>query len=355
MKTLLRIVLASLIACQAFAFESRFDTIVTFGDSLSDNGNLYRFLWYYLPASPPYYDGRFSNGPVWIEQLYTHYFPAENKDGFQDYAVGGAGAVLSYKENLPFTLSMEINDYLYWHTHGKKETSLFVVWIGANNYLNAPSNTEAITDSVTTTIASSIESLIAIGGDKFVIINLPDLGKVPGAQNNAKLLTQLSEMHNRKLAEQVEKLRAKYPKQLFIYFDAYTYLNQAIDHANDFGLTNTHDPCYMGGYTGLAKLLAQQNDKMIEQKMKTLYPKLTPQQWTMINNNPQLHEAMTTAYMYSLIPPRFRGENQCEGYLFWDHVHPTTYTHHLIAEQVQTLIDDAGLQAVTPATNQEIN
>lgn len=355
MKNRLFFLLGALLAFNACAFEPRFDTVVIFGDSLSDNGNLYRFLWKYLPASPPYYDGRFSNGPVWVEQLYAHYFPANYTDGFQDYAVGGAGAVLSYKENLPFTLSLEISNYLYWHTHGKKSTSLYVIWIGANNYLNGPTNVEPITDSVTDAISSSVERLISVGGDKFLIINLPDMSRLPEAKDNhtQALLSQLSISHNRKLSARIEQLHAKYPDKLFIYFDAYSYLNYAIDHANDFGLTNVDDPCYMGGYTGLLKLLAADPESLYQQ-MKQQYPKLSQQQWAMINNNPDLHEALMTSYSYSMLPPQLRSQPlQCEGYLFWDHVHPTTTTHRLIAQQVQNLIDDAGLVAVVTAKTTE--
>ncbi|HDV5785644.1 TPA: hypothetical protein RJD83_002616 [Legionella pneumophila] len=41
--------------------------IVVFGDGLSDNGNLYAYTNHRRPASPAYYNGRFSNGPVWVE------------------------------------------------------------------------------------------------------------------------------------------------------------------------------------------------------------------------------------------------------------------------------------------------
>ena len=41
--------------------------IVSFGDSLSDVGNTY--LAGGVPPSPPYYDGHYSNGPIWLEYL----------------------------------------------------------------------------------------------------------------------------------------------------------------------------------------------------------------------------------------------------------------------------------------------
>src|SRR5258708_9793252 len=63
------------------------NNIVVFGDSLSDTGNLYKI--YKIPVSPPYYEGRFSNGPVWPEILIAFYFPEDANEHLVDYAYGG--------------------------------------------------------------------------------------------------------------------------------------------------------------------------------------------------------------------------------------------------------------------------
>src|SRR6188472_2981783 len=65
--------------------------MVVFGDSLSDNGNLYEFMKHQLPQDPPYFAGRFSNGPVWVEHLVASYFPNDPSSHLFDYAFGGAG------------------------------------------------------------------------------------------------------------------------------------------------------------------------------------------------------------------------------------------------------------------------
>ena len=85
-----------------------FTDIVSFGDSLSDTGNLFAvtsnpfnaaLLALFFPEldppipSAPYYNGRFSNGPVWVERLAVRLaletpLPSENGGG--NYAVGGA-------------------------------------------------------------------------------------------------------------------------------------------------------------------------------------------------------------------------------------------------------------------------
>src|SRR5438552_1130863 len=44
----------------------RFTHIYVFGDSLSDAGNVYTLTFHTYPA-PPYWSGRFSSGPVWVE------------------------------------------------------------------------------------------------------------------------------------------------------------------------------------------------------------------------------------------------------------------------------------------------
>ena len=46
-----------------------FSAIYAFGDSLSDAGNAYIATGGATPVSPPYSDGRFSNGPVWVQDL----------------------------------------------------------------------------------------------------------------------------------------------------------------------------------------------------------------------------------------------------------------------------------------------
>jgi phospholipase/lecithinase/hemolysin len=47
---------------------SKFRRLVVFGDSLSDNGNP---LFLFSLPQPPYYKGRWSNGPNWVD-----YFPS---------------------------------------------------------------------------------------------------------------------------------------------------------------------------------------------------------------------------------------------------------------------------------------
>src|SRR5208337_4847303 len=61
----------------ALADPSSYNRVISFGDSLQDNGNLYRNTFNVgglataVPVSPPVpggtYDQRFSNGPTWIE------------------------------------------------------------------------------------------------------------------------------------------------------------------------------------------------------------------------------------------------------------------------------------------------
>ncbi|MFC3908324.1 SGNH/GDSL hydrolase family protein [Legionella dresdenensis] len=351
MKKLLILWMAVLLSFGARAYDNRFDNMVIFGDSLSDNGNLYRYLWHLLPVSPPYFEGHFANGQVWVEYLYDSYFPdGMNQRGFQDYAVGGAGAVLSYKQNLPFTLGIELNDYFYWHTYGRQETSLYTLWIGANNYINGPTNVENITDRVVDAISEGVERLIAHGGNKFIIANLPDLARLPQASNSSHkgLLTELTLTHNRKLEALIKHLKVKHADCLFIYFDAYTLFNESIDHASDFGFFNTTEPCYLGSYSGwLAEL--KSDDETLYESLKQRSPQMTEEQWQMIRNNPQLREAALAAYWYSLLPRSVQDEpSYCEGYVFWDQVHPTTAVHKMIAEKVAQLISETDLQAVLP-------
>jgi len=65
--TLARAILAATLVIR-FAAASQYSTIYAFGDSLSDAGNLHVATFGALPL-PPYSNGRFTNGPVWVQDL----------------------------------------------------------------------------------------------------------------------------------------------------------------------------------------------------------------------------------------------------------------------------------------------
>lgn len=346
-KTLLALVLF------AFAFNSysyKFDTIVAFGDSLSDNGNLYTYMLHFIPKSPPYYQGRFSNGPVWVEDLFQSYFPNDTSDKLQDFAVGGAGAVLSYKENLPYTLSSEVDDYLYLHSYNNKDTTLYTVWIGANNYLNAPTNVDEITSSVVDTIGINIESLINNGAVMILMVNIPDLGKTPeAAQNNTQaLLTELTNKHNEKLLAKYNELKERYPNVNIAYFDVYSLFNQLISDPGQFNITNISQPCYAGGFS--LRAIAnnpQLLNNYLNSQAKQYHLVLDEQKKQAILTNPVLKEALMVGYQAQSLPQLDAASNSCTGDLFWDHVHPTTAIHQLIAQYAKSTLDQAGFQPIT--------
>jgi len=61
------LVVFAIVGLASFANAGPYTAIVAYGDSLSDNDYLYAAIGY--PPSSPYYNGRFSNGPVTVEQL----------------------------------------------------------------------------------------------------------------------------------------------------------------------------------------------------------------------------------------------------------------------------------------------
>lgn len=80
--------LAAVAAAGAASAQS-YNRLVVFGDSLSDNGNLFAITG--QPASPPYFQGRFSSGPVWTELLGFNALRAGGAvSGSINYAYGGA-------------------------------------------------------------------------------------------------------------------------------------------------------------------------------------------------------------------------------------------------------------------------
>ena len=128
------ILLSSVIApADDRAFLSR---MIVFGDSLSDTGSL-STLTDGSFANPPYFEQRFSNGPVWVDRLADRLglaAPVASLDGGTNFAYAGAqtGAGLAFGF-IP-NVEMQIDEF-FLTGDTLDGDDLIVLWAGANDSL----------------------------------------------------------------------------------------------------------------------------------------------------------------------------------------------------------------------------
>jgi len=324
--------------------------IVMFGDSLSDDGNLYRSLFHFIPKSPPYFAGRFSNGPTWIEDL-AAYYKEKNQIDYENYAVGGATTILhmpSLTFIAPSNLDWEM--FLYFSQHIlpiKKTDTLFAIWIGGNDYLfDTTDDPDVLTTHVVDQIKSEINRLIWHNAKNILLLNLPDLGKIPYAatSNNAERLHYLAVAHNQKLSNMLDDLKISHPDVSFIFIDMYNIfktLKQDVsifDEKYHVKIQDTAHACWGGNVflRPLNKLNLQQNIKqeLIAKNSMLDINKASEQ----ITYSPDLYETYLLGERYK------QGELPCanpENYLFWDKIHPTAVTHQVIAQIVEEALQSS--------------
>jgi phospholipase/lecithinase/hemolysin len=154
--------------------------VVSFGDSLTDTGNAFIGTGGAIPPSPPYFAGRFSNGPVWVEYLAGRLgvpAPAPFLAGGTNYAVGGAESGGGFSPLGAPNLLTQVALYL-GAGHVPAPDTLFTVWVGANDFLNAGQTNPAVPVS---NVSTAIGTLAAAGATRFLVPNLPDLGDIPGS------------------------------------------------------------------------------------------------------------------------------------------------------------------------------
>lgn len=285
--------------------------IVVFGDSLSDNGNLYEYMKHELPLSPPYFKGRFTNGPVWVELLADFYYPKDGPAHLLDYAFGGAGISEDDDEDddeapVLFTLRREVDSYLLSHQDQADPSSLYVVWVGSNNYLGVPSDEEQAVTAVNLGIQHELERLVKKGAKHLFVAGVPDLGKTPAAKDfdAVEALSSLSLKHNQKLKDTLEQLKQTYPDVQWLYFDVADQLDEMLMFPEKNGFTNVTDTCY---------------EEMVE--------------------NPSAKSILT---MVATVKPR-ANVDACTGYLFFDPVHPSERAHEIMVKKTIKMLDEAGL------------
>lgn len=258
--TYLAALLASL-ALGASAWALPFNSVYVFGDSLSDAGSnpsavlsLYKLLGNncdpYHPC-PPYFDGRYSNGPVASEYLANTVLPGgANPANFHSFAVSGAttgignfgdGGTASTPGffGLP-GFAQQIALYQGLSGGVADPGALYFVWGGANDFLTLDSPITAAQN-----IAGYVASLAADGAKHILVPNLPDLGLTPFVQG-AGLVPEahgFSVGFNTVLAAQLGSLGALFPGTDIIQFDTFTFLNDVVANPAAYGFTDSGTAC----------------------------------------------------------------------------------------------------------------
>jgi len=248
-----------------------FDGIYAFGDSLVDNGNFYRDSIGYdfgdqtppFPSSPeggypgyPYYQGRFSNGPMWVDDLTSQLgLPSSS---LYDYAVGGSTSGYNHSDpRLPPArfpgLLTQIQDYTTEFPQADPN-ALYIIGSGSNDtgdlttLLSNPSTIPAKVATTVGNIDSAVTTLVANGARNILVVNVPDFGKVPGATSALPpqvlpFLTGLADADNTALAASVQNLNSALDAKISL-LDLYSLMDGAIANPRQYGFTNVTDGCF---------------------------------------------------------------------------------------------------------------
>lgn len=214
--------------------------LYVFGDSLSDTGTVFRATGGVYPPNPPYFQGRYSNGRVWVEYL-ADYLEL-SAEQIKNFAYGGAMIVSDRNSLVPGLLS-QVQSFTQAN-RSINPNALYVLWAGANDYLQGTTNTTLLVD----TTAKAISTLAETGAKKILVANLPDLGQLPATRNtaNANDLSRLTQTHNLGLRRSLKQLNQQYPHLQLLTLDANTLYHQAIAQPSTFGFTNVTQSCLSG-------------------------------------------------------------------------------------------------------------
>jgi len=245
-----------------------YNRLVVFGDSLSDNGNLYAVTAGTTPTSPPYYQGRFSNGPVFTELLGFNagrYAAGAPVTGSINYAFGGART-----DSAASPPGMRNQLLAYTGAGGTFGAGdLVSILGGANNIFQgiqafqiAAAGNPAIAANptgymapISTAAASDINfivnSVATAGAGTILVTNLPRLGTTPqfnqGPGLPAKPLADYAgTTFNTALQAGLMTVAANQPNSNIILMDLYKVSDTLSGSPERFGLTNAKDACFNG-------------------------------------------------------------------------------------------------------------
>jgi outer membrane lipase/esterase len=247
--SLSRFVLACIVASllTVCAQAQKFSALYIFGDSYCDVGNIFAATSGAKPPAPPYFPGRFSNGPIWLDHVAGTMGLALSPSllGGTDYAVGGAWATAP-QSGPGFTIpSVPQQVGLYLQQHGGKAdpNALYVLEGGGNDIaLTTSGSPQKLGYEIAVALASSELLLRQAGARHFLIPNLFDVSILPVAAPNAAFAHAASVAANHWLNILLD-LEGHLPRVSVIRVDVFDMFNAVVASPTHFGFTDITNPC----------------------------------------------------------------------------------------------------------------
>lgn len=299
------------VCCIATASASAFSGLYVFGDSLSDTGNIYAATNGAIPVSPPYSQGRFSNGNLWIQDVASSLglgAVTPSLLGGNDFAFGGAqtGTTLAHTGNKTDLTAQLV--YYNARNLAAQPNALYTLWIGSND-MNAlagalgkgtlsPSQISGDIALAIGNIAGVVNGLAHDGMKHLLALNVPDLGKTPDAiaagSTAVATVSALAADFNVALSAELAALSSQDGFKLNLV-NTYSALDNIVANPSAYNLTNVTSPCWTGNFT--------------------------------------------SASSGTLCAQTQAGQDK---YLFWDGLHPTAAGHQLIADAALAQVPEPG-------------
>jgi phospholipase/lecithinase/hemolysin len=232
----------ALIAAQAAT--PTYDRLIVFGDSYCDVGNLYTATGGAEPAAP-YYDMRFSNGPLWVDHVagFLGVPLTASLLGGTDYAFGGAWVTEPQSFTGVPSVPQQGELYLSQHSGKADPNALYILEGGGNDILDTTTGTpQELGYQIAVGIAGSELLLRRAGARHFVIPDLFNVGLLPAAAGRVSFAAAASEAANN-AEDELLRFEELLEGVHIVRMNVFNLLNAVETDPTHFGFTDVTDPC----------------------------------------------------------------------------------------------------------------
>ncbi len=226
---LLQLGMLTLTSATATVAAADFSSLVVFGDSGSDAGNSAAITTF--PPSPPYFDGRFTNGPNWVDRLAERLgvsAPLPSSAGGTNYAFGGATTGSNSLFEIVTDMDEQVESYLSSNTPAADE--LFIFWGGGNDFNGGQSDAALPIQFISNHISAVVEA----GARNVLVVNIPETA--------GQIDYPLAPQSNQLLSEVVATAAQTHEDVTFTLFDYVGLFESVRAEPQSFGFTNMVDP-----------------------------------------------------------------------------------------------------------------